>query len=84
MVTYLHSMSGLEPVNVALHKITMTNYDKFHYDKELLIKSGTPVGTIEVNPIADLEQVRNMINKYIQETPETAKLSMDWCFVDCK
>lgn len=76
-------MSGLEPVNVTLHKITMTNYDKFHYDKELLIKSGTTMGSIEVNPIADLEQVRNMINKYIQETPEVAQLSADWCFVDC-
>lgn len=77
-------MSGLEPLNVILNKITMADYDKFHYDKDLLVKSGTVVGNIEVNPIADLEQVRNMINKYIQETPDCPHLSTDWCFVDCE
>lgn len=43
------------------------------------------MGEIEVAPVADLEQVRQMVNK-LQETPSDTcpKLSPDWCFVDCK
>ena len=62
----------------------MTDYEHHHYDKELLKKSATTFGAIEVNPIADLEQVRSMINKYGEETPDSPKLSPDWCFVDCE
>lgn len=45
------------------------------------------MGEIEVTPIADLEQVRNLVNK-LQDNVEVSescpKLSPDWCFVDCK
>lgn len=49
------------------------------------------LGEIEVNPSADLEQVRQIINKLQEEPPKTTesgeiipKLTPDWCFVDCK
>lgn len=77
-------MSGFEPVNVSLNKITMTDYEQHHYDKELLKNSALNLGTIEVNPIADLEQIRSVINKYCEDTADCQKLSPDWCFVDCK
>lgn len=62
----------------------MTDYEQHHYDKDRLQHSALNLGQIEVNPIADLEQVRNQINKYCDETVEYHKLSPDWCFVDCK
>lgn len=61
----------------------MTDYEHHHYDKDLLKQSAVLLGNIEVNPIADLEQVRNLINKYTEENAECSKLSPDWCFVDC-
>lgn len=43
------------------------------------------MGTIEVNPISDLEQVRAIINKFIQDqTDSSLRISPEWCFVDCK
>lgn len=71
-------------MNISIYKITMTDYEHHHYDKDLLRQSAILFGNIEVNPIADLEQVRNMIMKYTEETPECEKLSADWCFVDCE
>lgn len=63
----------------------MNDYEKYHYNKEALTNSAVNLGSIKVNPIADLEQVRNMINKYTDETATVnPKLSQDWCFVDCK
>lgn len=79
-----HRLSGFEPLNISIYKITMTDYEHHHYDKDLLRQSAVLLGNIEVNPIADLEQVRNMIIKYTEETAECGKLSPDWCFVDCK
>lgn len=64
--------------------MTMSDYEQHHYDKELLKKSALNLGMIEVNPIADLEQIRNIINKYCEDATECQKLSPDWCFVDCK
>jgi hypothetical protein len=46
---------------------------------------------IEVNPVSDLEQVRKLINKQLEENGSNAaeselqtSLSPDWCFVDCE
>lgn len=58
----------------------MQAYEQHHYDKELLKQSAENLGNIELNPIADLEQVRKIINKLCDEE----QLSQDWCFVDCK
>lgn len=61
----------------------MTDYEQYHYDKDRLSQSAINLGNIEVNPISDLEQIRNVINKFCDEIPESPKLSPDWCFVDC-
>lgn len=46
------------------------------------------MGEIDVTPVADLEQVRQLVNKLqegITEPPDVfPRLSPDWCFVDCK
>lgn len=49
------------------------------------------MGEIEVEPIADLETVRNLVDKLELNGGPTKdhagnvmpKLSSDWCFVDC-
>lgn len=61
----------------------MTDYEQHHYDKDRLSQSAINLGNIEINPISDLEQIRNVINKFCDEIPESPKLSPDWCFVDC-
>lgn len=62
----------------------MADYEQHHYDKDLLKQSATNLGSIEVNPISDLEQARTQITKYCDENPEFPKLTSEWCFVDCK
>lgn len=46
------------------------------------------LGDIRAAAAADLEQVRQMVNKMQEEKStdleNTTKLSSDWCFVDCK
>lgn len=70
-------------MSVSIHRIKMTDYEQHHYDKELLKNSAVNIGSLEVNPIADLEQVRLQINKLCEDVSDGPKLS-DWCFVDCK
>lgn len=62
----------------------MSDYEKFHYDKELLKQSATAFGSIEVNPVSDLEGIRFMINKLSEDSGENTKVTTDWCFIDCK
>ncbi|KAG5884887.1 hypothetical protein JTB14_025051 [Gonioctena quinquepunctata] len=40
------------------------------------------IGRIEVNPVSDLEQVRAMINKILEENKDQQMMSSDWCFID--
>lgn len=78
-----HSLAGLEPLNIGLRRITMADYEKYHYDKEVLVQTAIDMGTIVVNPISDLDNVRGQINKYLQEKGgDAVRLSADWCFVD--
>lgn len=45
------------------------------------------MGEFEVAQDADLEKVRNMVNKLqdnLTGLDTCPKLSPDWCFVDCK
>lgn len=77
-------LSSFEPITVEIYKISMTDYENHHYDKDLLKSSATAFGSIKINPIADLEQVRKLIEKYTEETASCLKLSADWCFLDCK
>lgn len=46
--------------------------------------AATTLGSIDVSPSADLEQVRQMIVKLQENSEPAARLSADWCFVDCE
>ncbi|XP_059484693.1 eye-specific diacylglycerol kinase-like isoform X7 [Neocloeon triangulifer] len=73
----------LEQLKVTVKKICMSDYEQHHYDKDVLTQRATTLGTIDVSPSADLEQVRQMIIKLQEDkTDPAARLSSDWCFVD--
>ncbi|XP_072155081.1 eye-specific diacylglycerol kinase isoform X5 [Bemisia tabaci] len=83
------SQATLDQLKVSIQRISMMDYEQHHYDKEKLRQSAMCLGEIEVNPSADLEQVRQIINKLQEEPPKTTesgeiipKLTPDWCFVD--
>lgn len=56
------------------------------------VVSAINMGEIEVEPVADLETVRNLVEKLeLNSSPSKdhvgnvlPKLSPDWCFVDCE
>lgn len=75
---------ALEPINIGVSRIKMSDYEQHHYDKELLKQTATTLGAIEVNPTSDLEQIRVLINKLCDEGPDSPKLLSDWCFIDCE
>ncbi|XP_054261005.1 eye-specific diacylglycerol kinase-like isoform X3 [Macrosteles quadrilineatus] len=86
----------LDQLRVTVYRISMADYEQHHYDKTLLkqaedqrrepIRGAIKMGEIEVAPVADLEQVRQMVNKLQENSSEPSencpKLSPDWCFVD--
>ena len=74
----------LEPITIGVSRIKMSDYEQHHYDKEIMKQTATAIGTIEVNPVSDLEAIRVLINKLCDEGPESPKLSSDWCFIDCE
>lgn len=71
-------------MNITISRIKMSDYEQHHYDKDTLKQNATALGSIEVNPASDLEAVRVMINKLCDEGHDSPKLSVDWCFIDCK
>ena len=73
----------MEKLKVSVQKIGMSDYEQHHYDKDLLAQAASEIGALEVSPGTDLEIVRNLINQMVEET-STAKISPDWCFIDCK
>ncbi|KAG5682357.1 hypothetical protein PVAND_011713 [Polypedilum vanderplanki] len=72
----------LEPTNINICRIKMSDYEQHHYDKDSLKQSATLLGSIEVNPSSDLEAVRVIINKMSEECSDGLKLTPDWCFID--
>lgn len=74
----------LEPMNITISRIKMSDYEQHHYDKDTLKQNATPLGSIEVNPTSDLEAVRVLINRMCDEANDSPKLTADWCFIDCK
>eukprot|EP00102_Acyrthosiphon_pisum_P010230 XP_008178472.1 PREDICTED: eye-specific diacylglycerol kinase isoform X2 [Acyrthosiphon pisum] len=76
---------------VSVQRLKLQDYEQHHCDKELLIQSSINMGEIEVEPVADLETVRNLVDKLeLNNSPSKdhvgnvmPKLSPDWCFVDC-
>ncbi|XP_053599572.1 eye-specific diacylglycerol kinase isoform X3 [Plodia interpunctella] len=71
----------VDKLTLTVNLITMADYERHHYDKELLAKTAERVGTLEVNPTADLEQMRNLIQNMIKESQAYSNL-VDWWFVD--
>jgi len=76
---------------VSVQRLRLQDYEQHHCDKELLIQSSINMGEIEVEPVADLETVRKLVDKLeLNGSPSKdhagnamPKLSPDWCFVDC-
>ncbi|KAJ0179396.1 hypothetical protein K1T71_005108 [Dendrolimus kikuchii] len=71
----------LDKLALTVNLITMADYERHHYDKELLAKTAERLGTLEVNPAADLEQMRTLIQNMIKESQAYSNL-VDWWFVD--
>lgn len=71
----------LDKLPITVNLITMADYEKHHYDKELLAKTAERVGNLEVNPATDLEQMRTLIQNMIKESQAYSNL-IDWWFVD--
>ncbi|XP_018574784.1 eye-specific diacylglycerol kinase isoform X2 [Anoplophora glabripennis] len=76
------TQTALDNLKINVHRISMSEYEQHHYDKDLLAQAAINIGKIEVNPISDLEQVRAQINKLIEENKDQMRISHDWCFVD--
>ncbi|KAG6448767.1 hypothetical protein O3G_MSEX005700 [Manduca sexta] len=71
----------LDKLTLTVNLIRMTDYERHHYDKELLAKTAESIGSLEVNPAADLEQIRTLIQNMIKESQQYSSL-VDWWFVD--
>ncbi|XP_075973006.1 retinal degeneration A isoform X2 [Anticarsia gemmatalis] len=70
-----------DKLTLTVNLITMADYERHHYDKELLAKTAERVGSLDVNPAADLEQMRALIQGMIKESQAYSNLT-DWWFVD--
>ncbi|XP_050524780.1 eye-specific diacylglycerol kinase isoform X3 [Daktulosphaira vitifoliae] len=81
----------IEKHKVAVQRLKLQDYEQHHCDKEMLIQSSINMGEIEVEPIADLETVRHLVDKLEVNSGSCKdhsgnilpRLSSDWCFVDC-
>lgn len=75
-----------EQLHIPVYRINMSDYEQHHYDKNRLRETAILLGDIRAAAAADLEQVRQMVNKMQEEKStdleNTTKLSSDWCFVD--
>ncbi|KAF2903245.1 hypothetical protein ILUMI_02941 [Ignelater luminosus] len=73
--------TALDNLNITINRISMNDYEQHHYDKDLLAQAAISIGAIEVSPTSDLEQVRLLVNKFLEDCKEVPKI-MDWCFLD--
>ncbi|KAK7497166.1 hypothetical protein BaRGS_00011460 [Batillaria attramentaria] len=83
-----------ERLRIQVSRISMADYEALHYDKDKLRAASVPLGIIVVENNADLEQVREQINKlqvvdYQNEAESQGgssvpcqQLSTKWCFLD--
>ncbi|XP_037074296.1 eye-specific diacylglycerol kinase-like [Pollicipes pollicipes] len=71
-----------DQLRMRINRITMSDYEQYHYDKETLMQHSTPLGVIMVDHDSDLEQVRRHINRLEEESQQSPPLSPEWCFVD--
>lgn len=77
-------MNPLEKMQLHILRVTMQQYEQYHYDKEMLRKLANKLGQIEIESQCDLEHVRNMLNTKFEESISYPKVSQDWCFIDCE
>ncbi|XP_056014781.1 diacylglycerol kinase zeta-like isoform X17 [Ostrea edulis] len=75
-----------ERLRIQVSRISMADYEQLNYDKDRLRGASIPLGLIVVDNNADLDQVRQIINKVQQGNNETnttsQPLSSKWCFLD--
>ncbi|XP_020805754.1 eye-specific diacylglycerol kinase isoform X5 [Drosophila serrata] len=75
-------VNPLEKMQLHILRVTMQQYEQYHYDKEMLRKLANKLGQIEIESQCDLEHVRNMLNSKFEESISYPKVSQDWCFID--
>ncbi|XP_048771764.1 diacylglycerol kinase zeta-like isoform X5 [Ostrea edulis] len=84
--TDLSPPSMPERLRIQVSRISMADYEQLNYDKDRLRGASIPLGLIVVDNNADLDQVRQIINKVQQGNNETnttsQPLSSKWCFLD--
>uniref|UniRef100_A0A3B4VJ85 Diacylglycerol kinase n=1 Tax=Seriola dumerili TaxID=41447 RepID=A0A3B4VJ85_SERDU len=74
-----------ERLRIRVSRISMTDYEALHYDKDKLRQASIPLGLIVVPGDSDLETCREHIQR-LQEPKilSSQRLSPKWCFLDCK
>ncbi|XP_050672620.1 eye-specific diacylglycerol kinase isoform X2 [Leptidea sinapis] len=77
----LAPLATTDKLTFAVNLITMADYERHHCDKELLAKTAERLGTLEINPATDLEQMRALIQNLIKESQAHSGI-VDWWFVD--
>ncbi|XP_017083797.1 eye-specific diacylglycerol kinase isoform X15 [Drosophila eugracilis] len=75
-------VNPLEKMQLHILRVTMQQYEQYHYDKEMLRKLANKLGHIDIESQCDLEHVRNMLNAKFEESISYPKVSQDWCFID--
>uniref|UniRef100_A0A8D0D8H0 Diacylglycerol kinase n=1 Tax=Sander lucioperca TaxID=283035 RepID=A0A8D0D8H0_SANLU len=78
-----------EQLQIRVNRISMAAYEALHYDKDQLKEASTPLGVITVPGDSDLETCRLLIERLHDNLDQddslsSHKLSMKWCFLDCK
>ncbi|XP_047433051.1 diacylglycerol kinase zeta-like isoform X3 [Mugil cephalus] len=77
-----------EKLRIRVNRISMSDYEALHYDKDKLRQASIPLGLIVVPGDSDLEICREHIQRLQEEeaaTPKilsSQKLSPKWCFLD--
>ncbi|XP_042368812.1 diacylglycerol kinase zeta isoform X2 [Plectropomus leopardus] len=77
-----------ERLRIRVSKISMTDYEALHYDKDKLRQASIPLGLIVVSGDSDLETCREHIQRLQEEDAAKPKnlssqrLSPKWCFLD--
>uniref|UniRef100_A0A8D3D9Z6 Diacylglycerol kinase n=1 Tax=Scophthalmus maximus TaxID=52904 RepID=A0A8D3D9Z6_SCOMX len=92
--TSLPHLNDQQPVpdrlRIRVSRISMTDYEALHYDKDKLRQASIPLGLIVVPGDSDLETCREHIQRLQEEEAgkpkilSSQRLSPKWCFLDCK
>ncbi|KAM3584816.1 uncharacterized protein V6R79_000117 [Siganus canaliculatus] len=76
-----------ERLRIRVSRISMTDYEALHYDKDKLRQASIPLGLIVVPGDSDLETCREHIQRLQEEDAKpkilsSQRLSPKWCFLD--